>query len=403
MLSGKEEAVSLLFSAFFSQHLALSTREGRYTFCCTFPPVGGASRDARDRYRGWTLSTTAPCEARTFLPPLFGVLSAEKKEGRSEPTFFSALSTPNTDRGDRPADRRTHWHRSPRPRPKEGTPEVSDRFPAKRHFAPDDKMTAWRPLSSTGPNTPPPEFAGGAVTVGNFDGVHRGHRALVAAARRLADDVAGRRSWSRSTRRRIRCCTPGRNARRSPPSRSGRNCCTRAGADHVVVLRTEPRVARAQPGSVLRGRASCGSSARRRSSKATTSASAAAAPGRTPRSARCAKPPGSAFAEVPQFALGGEPVSSSRVRAALVSGRRRARGGAAGPAVPDHGHRRDRGEARPHHRLPHREPRRRAHRAARQRRVRGARDGRWRDAPGVPRTSARTRRSARTRARSRFT
>lgn len=44
------------------------TDSRRYAFCCTIPPVGGASRESRDRYRGWTLSTTAPWEARTFLP-----------------------------------------------------------------------------------------------------------------------------------------------------------------------------------------------------------------------------------------------------------------------------------------------------------------------------------------------
>ncbi len=37
----------------------------------------------------------------------------------------------------------------------------------------------------------PPGFAGGAVTVGNFDGVHRGHRELVAAAARWAARVVG--------------------------------------------------------------------------------------------------------------------------------------------------------------------------------------------------------------------
>ena len=36
---------------------------------------------------------------------------------------------------------------------------------------------------------PRAEFAGGVVTIGNFDGVHRGHQALVAAARKLGRAV----------------------------------------------------------------------------------------------------------------------------------------------------------------------------------------------------------------------
>lgn len=43
----------------------------RYPFCCTVPPVGG-SRRGTNRDRGWALPTTAPCEARTFLPRLPG-------------------------------------------------------------------------------------------------------------------------------------------------------------------------------------------------------------------------------------------------------------------------------------------------------------------------------------------
>ena len=38
---------------------------------------------------------------------------------------------------------------------------------------------------------PPAAVAGGAVTVGNFDGVHRGHRTLIAAARARADSLGG--------------------------------------------------------------------------------------------------------------------------------------------------------------------------------------------------------------------
>jgi len=36
-----------------------------------------------------------------------------------------------------------------------------------------------------------PEVKGGAITIGNFDGVHRGHRELVSRLRKLADQITG--------------------------------------------------------------------------------------------------------------------------------------------------------------------------------------------------------------------
>lgn len=41
------------------------------------------------------------------------------------------------------------------------------------------------------PDTIPAPLAGAAVAIGNFDGVHRGHRAVIDAARRLAADLGG--------------------------------------------------------------------------------------------------------------------------------------------------------------------------------------------------------------------
>src|SRR5207248_809810 len=51
-------------SAFRIPHSAF---EGRYLSVALSRPLA-ARAGARSRYRGWALPTTAPCEARTFLP-----------------------------------------------------------------------------------------------------------------------------------------------------------------------------------------------------------------------------------------------------------------------------------------------------------------------------------------------
>ncbi|WP_235033320.1 bifunctional riboflavin kinase/FAD synthetase [Rubripirellula obstinata] len=45
--------------------------------------------------------------------------------------------------------------------------------------------------NGTGGSSLPEEFRGGAISIGNFDGVHRGHAALLSRVRRMADRVGG--------------------------------------------------------------------------------------------------------------------------------------------------------------------------------------------------------------------
>src|SRR5829696_5576866 len=86
----------------------------------------------------------------------------------------------------------------------------------------------------------PPEFTGGAVTVGNFDGVHRGHQALVAVARKQAEAVRGPAVVVTFDPPPHQVLHPG--SERPPlttiPQRA--ELLHACGADHVVVLKASP-------------------------------------------------------------------------------------------------------------------------------------------------------------------
>ena len=47
-------------------------------------------------------------------------------------------------------------------------------------------MASSKFILSVDPQAPPPDLAGAVVAIGNFDGVHRGHRAVICRARALA-------------------------------------------------------------------------------------------------------------------------------------------------------------------------------------------------------------------------
>jgi riboflavin kinase/FMN adenylyltransferase len=166
---------------------------------------------------------------------------------------------------------------------------------------------------------PPQPLAGGAVTVGNFDGVHRGHQALVATTRKLAESVGGTAVVVTFDPPPHQVLHPG--SERPPlttiPQRA--ELLHALGADHVVVLRTSPSLLALSPEAFFEdllarqlgakgivegydfrfGRGRAGTNATLR---------------------ELCRAAGAAFEEVPPLTFNGEPVSSSRVRAALVSG-----------------------------------------------------------------------------------
>lgn len=157
------------------------------------------------------------------------------------------------------------------------------------------------------------------MAVGNFDGVHRGHQALVATAREHAVRVPGPAVVVTFDPPPHQVLHPG--SERPPLTTIAQRAqlLHAAGADHVIVLRTSPALLALSPEAFFEDviakqlGAKCvieGYNFRfgrgRVGTNETLRALCAAA--------------GLGFAEVPQFALGGEPVSSSHVRAALVAG-----------------------------------------------------------------------------------
>ncbi len=166
---------------------------------------------------------------------------------------------------------------------------------------------------------PPPEFAGGAVAVGNFDGVHRGHQALVATARQQADAARGPVVAVTFDPPPHQVLHPG--SERPPlttiPQRA--ELLHAIGADHVVVLNTGPALLALSPEAFFEDVI-----ARQLGAKAVVEGYnfrfGRGRAGTNDTLRTLCRAADIAFEEVPPFAQGDEPVSSSRVRAALVGG-----------------------------------------------------------------------------------
>lgn len=175
-------------------------------------------------------------------------------------------------------------------------------------------------LSLTWTDHPPAEFTGGAVTVGNFDGVHRGHCELVAAAKRWAGRVGGPAVAVTFDPPPAALLHP-RPDKATPLTTFGDrgDLLHAAGVDHVVVLRTDAGLLSLSPEAFFEdvilglfrakavvegynfrfGRARAGDTAALRG---------------------LCEGADVAFEEVPPLVVAGGPVSSSRVRAALNAG-----------------------------------------------------------------------------------
>src|SRR5262245_37551767 len=167
----------------------------------------------------------------------------------------------------------------------------------------------------------PPEFRGGAVTVGNFDGVHLGHQALVAAARRQARAVKGPAVAVTFDPPPHQVLHPDSGPPRPPLTTLADRATLlqQAGADHVVILRTSPALLALSPEAFFEDVL-----VRQSGAKAIVEGHdfrfGRGRTGTTDTLRTLCATSGLTFEEVPQLHYKGEPVSSSRVRAAIVGG-----------------------------------------------------------------------------------
>jgi riboflavin kinase/FMN adenylyltransferase len=166
---------------------------------------------------------------------------------------------------------------------------------------------------------PPADCRGGAVSVGNFDGVHRGHVALVEGLRRQAVVVRGPAVALTFDPHPVQLLRPDS----SPPPLT--TVAERArllqlhGAEHVVVLRTTLDLLRLTAEEffvrVVRGHFDA-----RAMAEGTNFGFGRGRGGNVETLAELCRRDGLALVVVPPVNIDGEPVSSSRVRSALQRG-----------------------------------------------------------------------------------
>jgi riboflavin kinase/FMN adenylyltransferase len=167
---------------------------------------------------------------------------------------------------------------------------------------------------------PPPTFTGGAVTIGNFDGVHRGHQALVSAARRWADRVSGPAvavTFDPPPHRVLFPASPLRPPLTTLADRAA--LLHAAGADHVAIIRTSAALLALSPEAFFEDVI-----VRQLGAKAVVEGYdfrfGRGRAGDTDALKSLCDAAGLGFEVVTPLEVGGSAVSSSRVRAAIVAG-----------------------------------------------------------------------------------
>ena len=166
---------------------------------------------------------------------------------------------------------------------------------------------------------PPADYTGGAITVGNFDGVHRGHRELIAGSLAEAAAVAGPAVVVTFDPPPLSVLVP--SALKPPLSTpSERNeLLLAAGCDRVVSLKTDAGLLALEPEAFFED-VVLGLFRARAIVEGFNFRFGRARSGDTAELKRLCVKHEIRFREVQPLLDGGEPVSSSRIRAAVGSG-----------------------------------------------------------------------------------
>ncbi|HEX5270615.1 MAG TPA: bifunctional riboflavin kinase/FAD synthetase [Gemmataceae bacterium] len=166
---------------------------------------------------------------------------------------------------------------------------------------------------------PPAGCRGGAVSVGNFDGVHLGHVALLRELRRRADAVPGPAVALTFDPHPLELLRPESYPPPLTTPAERARLIEAHGADHVVLLRTTHDLLRLTAeeffAQVLRGRFDV-----RAMAEGDNFGFGRGRGGNVATLAELCRRDGVGLAVVPPVVVGGEPVSSSRVRSALRRG-----------------------------------------------------------------------------------
>jgi len=157
------------------------------------------------------------------------------------------------------------------------------------------------------------------VTIGNFDGVHLGHRALISAGRNLADALHGPAIAVTFDPPPHQLLFPGPIRPPLTTLLERAELLREAKADHVAILRTSPALLALSPEAFFEDVL-----VRQLGAKAIVEGHdfrfGRKRAGNNHTLQGLCTAAGLVFVEVPQLMHGGEPVSSSRVRAAIVRG-----------------------------------------------------------------------------------